>query len=105
MAQLKYLDGAKHDLGNIAKYIARESGSRDIALTYVSRIRAKCKNLAAAETSRRGTDRSELIEGMRSEPFGNYVIFFRYFENSLEVVNILEGHRDIAAHFSSEKNT
>jgi hypothetical protein len=38
---------------------------------------------------------------MRSEPFGNYAIFFRYIGNILEVVNILEGHRDVAAYFPS----
>ena len=100
MARLKYLDAAKHDLGEIALYIARESRNRSIAVNYVGRIRAHCRRLAAAETSQRGTDRSELIEGLRSEPFGNYVIFFRYLGTSLEVVNILEAHRDIASYYS-----
>ena len=102
MASLKYLDAAKNDLGEIARYIAGESGSRNVAVNFVSRIRAHCRKLAAAETSQRGTDRSELVDGMRSEPFGNYVIFFRYADNNLEVVNILEGHRDIAKYFPSE---
>ena len=102
MARLKYLDAAKHDLGEIALYIARESGNRSIAIKYVNRVRAHCRKLAAAETSQRGTDRSELIEGLRSEPFGNYVIFFRYLGRSLEVVNILEAHRDIASYYSEQ---
>ena len=99
---MKYLDAAKNNLGEIARYIAGESGSRNVAVDYVSRIRANCRKLAAAETSQRGTDRSELVDSMRSEPFGNYVIFFRYVDNNLEVVNILEGHRDIAKYFPSE---
>ena len=37
---------------------------------------------------------------LRSFPFGNYVIFFRYRDDVLEVVNVLEGHRDIDAFFS-----
>jgi len=99
MARLKYLDAAKNDLIEIARYIASESGSRDIAINYMNRIRTYCRNLAAAETSQRGTARPELMAGMRSEAFGNYVIFFRYNGNVLEIVNILEGHRDIQAHF------
>jgi len=101
VARLKYLDAAKNDLVEIARYIARECGSRNVAVNFVGRIRAYCRKLAATETSQRGTYRSELVDGMRSEPFGNYVIFFRYVGNRLEVVNILEGHRDITAYFSN----
>lgn len=100
MARLRYLDSAKNDLIDIALYIARESGNRRIAASFVDKIRARCRSLAAPETSQRGTDRSELIPGLRSEPFGNYVIFFRYIGNTLEVVNIMEHHRDIAGQFS-----
>jgi len=100
VARLKYLDAAKNDLAEIARYITSESGNRNIAINYISRIRAYCRNLAATETSQRGTARPELMDGMRSEPFGNYVIFFRYHGNVLEIVNILEGHRDIQAYFS-----
>ena len=31
-----------------------------------------------------------------------YVIFFRYADHRFEVVNILEGHRDIEAFFDDE---
>ena len=65
VVSLKYLDAAKNDLGEIARYIAGESGSANVAVNYVSRIRAHCRKLAAAETSQRGTDRSELVDGMR----------------------------------------
>ena len=34
--------------------------------------------------------------------FGNYVTFFRYSRNTLEVVNILEGHRDFGAFFDQK---
>jgi len=36
---------------------------------------------------------------MRSFPYKGYVIFFRYVADRFEVVNILEGHRDIEAFF------
>ena len=39
---------------------------------------------------------------MRSVAFGNYVIFFRYSRNTLEVINILEGDRDFGAFFDEE---
>jgi plasmid stabilization system protein ParE len=39
---------------------------------------------------------------MRSHPHKSYVIFFRYAGDELEIVNVLEGHRDIEAFFSKE---
>lgn len=40
---------------------------------------------------------------MRSFAFRGYVIFFRYEADAVEVVNILEGHRDVDAHFRSDE--
>ena len=102
MAKLIYLDAAKDDLINIARYIARESGNKDLAIRYTARIRDHCRKLAAPETSQRGRDRSELVDGMRSEVFGNHVIFFMYEEGVLKIINILEGHRDIEGYFHKQ---
>jgi plasmid stabilization system protein ParE len=49
-----------------------------------------------------GRSRPELRPDMRSVAFGNYAIFFRYSRNTLEVVNILEGHWDFGAFFDEE---
>jgi hypothetical protein len=37
----------------------------------------------------------------RGTPHGNYVIFFRYVADTLEVVDVLEAHRDMASHFKT----
>jgi plasmid stabilization system protein ParE len=47
-----------------------------------------------------GRARPELAEGIRSIPYGNYVILFRYNGPYLEIVSIVEGHRDIEELFS-----
>ena len=39
---------------------------------------------------------------MRSFAFKGYVIFFRYEDDRFEVVNVLEGHRDVIAHFRDD---
>jgi toxin ParE1/3/4 len=49
-----------------------------------------------------GRPRPELRPDLRSHPFKSYVIFFRYLEDTLEIVNILEGHRDIDTFFGNE---
>ncbi len=50
-----------------------------------------------------GRLRAELQPDLRSHPHKAYVIFFRYVGDVLEVVNILEGHRDIEAFFDDRR--
>jgi plasmid stabilization system protein ParE len=63
---------------------------------------AKCRHLARLPV-RMGRPRPELLLDLRSTPYGNYMIFFRYVGDTFEVVNILEGHLDIDAHFEKKK--
>ena len=50
-----------------------------------------------------GRPRPELRPDVRSFPFKGYVIFFRYLDDDiLEIVHIIEGHRDIAAIFAND---
>ena len=46
-----------------------------------------------------GRARPEIRSDLRSASYKSYVIFFRYAADQFEVVNILEGHRDIIAYF------
>lgn len=100
MRKLYYLDQAKNDLVHIKQYIATESGSQKVALEYTHKIRQQCRKLAElpGEMSR---PRPELREDLHSFPYGNYVIFFRYVGNHLEIVTIIEGHRDIEILFNT----
>lgn len=46
-----------------------------------------------------GTPRPELLPDIRSIAHQGYVVFFRYLGDRIEIVNVLEGHRDIDGHF------
>ncbi len=94
MYQLRYLEQARRDLLQIKRYIARESGSDAIALRFTETLRQRCQQLATLPGTM-GRARPELAEGIRSIPFGNYVILFRYRGQLLEIVTIIEGHQDI----------
>ena len=96
MSQLRYLAQAKDDLINIKRYIARESGSQSTAIQYTGKIQKQCRELADLP-GKLGRPRPELRENLRSFPYENYVIFFMYNEDCLEIVTIIEGHRDIEA--------
>ncbi len=49
-----------------------------------------------------GRQRLEIGEDIRSFPENNYLIFFHYVGDVFEVVNVMEGHRDIEAHFAQK---
>lgn len=98
MRSLRYTSDAIDDLGTITEYIAQESGNRAIAESFTGALLQKCSGLAQLPGTL-GRARPELMPDIRSIPFKSYVIFFRYADEAVEIVNILEGHRDIAALF------
>jgi toxin ParE1/3/4 len=99
MRQLRYTDDANSNLVEIAVHIATESSSRDVAVAFAQRLRAKCRQLASLPAIL-GTARPELRADMRSTPCQGYVIFVRYrADDVLEIVNILHGSRDIDSYF------
>jgi plasmid stabilization system protein ParE len=99
--RLVYLGSARRDLSEILKYIARESGSVTIAQRFTERLRQQCARLAALPGAV-GRPRPELRADIRSFPFRGYVIFFRYVGETFEVVDVLEGHRDVDAYFGGK---
>jgi len=100
--RLRFSERAKGDLESIATYIAEDSGSRIVAERFTGELRRKCADLAAAPI-RMGRARNELRLGPRSHPYKSYVIFFRYVGDTLEVVTVIEGHRDIPALFGEDE--
>lgn len=98
MRRLSFLANAVADLTTIFNYISQESGSRTTARTFVEALRDHCRKLARLPGIL-GRPRPELRAGMRSSPFRGYVVFFQYVEDRLEVINILEAHRDVETYF------
>jgi toxin ParE1/3/4 len=95
---LRYTDAALDDVAAIAAYIARASNSIRIGERFTDRILDRCEHLASLP-GKMGRPRPELRPDLRSVALKGYVIFFRYQDHVLEVVNVLEGHRDITSHF------
>lgn len=94
MPRLRYLDSARQDMVDILGHITRESGSLAIGRQFVGLLRHKCQHLSTLP-GQMGRARPELRADIRSFPFRGYVLFFRYVDDTFEVVNVLEGHRDI----------
>lgn len=98
MRKLTYTSAAKEDLARTALYIAQQSGSRDIAIAFTNQLREKCRRLASLPGTL-GSARPELRPDIRSMPAYGYVIFFRYRDGMVEIVNILHGSRDVDGYF------
>lgn len=90
MARVVFRRAAVADLDAIAAYIARDNPAR--ALTFIAEIETACT--VWAETPLAGRDRSEISAGLRSFPFGNYVIFYRPRPDGLTIVHVVHGKRD-----------
>ena len=101
MRQLVYLASARRDFSGILDYITRESDSLAIGRGFVDVLRNQCKKLASLPGTL-GRPRPELRPDIRSFAFKGYVIFFRYQGEVFEVVNVLEGHRDIITYFRDD---
>lgn len=75
------------------------AGSQAIVPSVVDRLHDQCRRLAELPGTL-GRVRPELRADIRSTPCLGYVIFFRYVENTVEIVNILHGRRDLVAYFA-----
>lgn len=87
---------AKQDLRDLWRGIAEFSG-----LTKADRqlVQIEKKFQLLTQFPRSGPSREELRPGLRSYPAGNFVIFYRVGETYVEIVRVLNGHRDIEALF------
>lgn len=51
---------------------------------------------------RMGRAREELAPGLRSFPFGRYVIFYNALDDGVDIVRLLHSARDLSASFSAD---
>lgn len=93
--RLVYLSRATKNLRDIAHYIGVAAGRRSIGSAYVQKLRVRCLLLADLPGIV-GRPRDDLVPGLRSVPNGNYLIFFRYAGDRLEIVSIRHAARDLA---------
>ena len=87
MPKLRYSDASKDDLKEIARFIAKDKPKA--AREWVAKLREKCRMLAKHPEI--GDDRSELGEGIRSAYVGRYIIVFRQYEETLDIVRVRRG--------------
>ncbi|MHB1101209.1 MAG: type II toxin-antitoxin system RelE/ParE family toxin [Devosia sp.] len=101
MHRTRYLRSAERDFRELFVYIATESGDRAIARSVATRLRKQCTKLASLAGTL-GRARPEIGADIRSFPYKGCVIFFRYTDDVLVVVDVLNARRDIVAYFDDD---
>jgi toxin ParE1/3/4 len=89
---------ADSDLDEIWYYVARESGSTEIADRLVDAITDRFFLLAKHPNMGRARD-EDLRPALRSFPAGKYVIIYRIEEEDVLILRVLHGSRNIGALF------
>jgi toxin ParE1/3/4 len=88
---------AERDILDIWNYWAREAAI-EVADNLLRAIDKVCTRLQEWPNS--GRKRDELVAGLRSVPAPPNVIFYRVRLDTVEIVRVLDGRRDIDAIFS-----
>jgi toxin ParE1/3/4 len=85
---------AEAELDNIWYYVAKESGSVEIADRLIDSITERFYLLACHPHIGRRRD-EDLRPGLRSFPVGEYVIIYRVEEKDVLILHVFRGSRDI----------
>jgi toxin ParE1/3/4 len=93
MARVLRTSLARADLKAIARYVARESQSRDMAIRFLEKIESRCQ--LHATQPQMGEARSDLGAAVRQFSVGNYLVFFRPIAGGIELLRVLHAKRDV----------
>ncbi len=96
-----FSNAALRDLDDIFAYLAEQFQDIGRAREFVDAIVGQIEKIAALPAIL-GRPRDELSPGLRRFPFRGYLIFMRYEEGRLLVVDILHSRRDMDAAFSQD---
>lgn len=88
---------AKQDLKDITDRIARENPTA--AKRLLAEVKRKAK--AIADFPEMGHSYTDLLPSLRGFFGGDYIVFYFPQPNSIEVIRVLSGYRDLEASFSA----
>lgn len=92
---------ASRDLDEIWQFLAKKSGSEEIADRIIDFLLKKLNLLR--ETPRAGRDRSaDVGDDVRSFPAGKYLIYYRIQKSTVKVMRVLHGKREVHPLFPDE---
>lgn len=90
--RIRVADPAERDLDDIWYFIAKKSGSIEIANGFVDSVTATFPLFA--RTPEAGTKRDEIEPGLRGFPVNNYIVYYREIGQHVAISRIIHGMRD-----------
>jgi toxin ParE1/3/4 len=87
-------DVAEAELEAIGDWIAEANPTR--ALSFAMELRHRCEALSDVPSGFPLVPRYERL-GIRRRPYGDYLIFYRVLNDTVEVLHVLHGARDYEA--------
>lgn len=98
MGRHRLAPAAEASLDKIWYYIAKESGSVELADRFVDSLTSRFVLLARHPYV--GRRRDDIRQGLRSFPVGEYVIFYRIAAHrNVVILDVIRGSRDVEALF------
>jgi toxin ParE1/3/4 len=92
MRRIRVSRSAERDLDDIWLYIARRSGSVEVANRLIDEITETFSLLARVPGA--GTVRDAILPGLRGFPVGNYIVYYSESERRVAITRVLHGMRD-----------
>lgn len=89
---------AERDLDEIWLYVAKESASIDVANRLIDTITGRCVTIGKFPSIGRRRD-EDLGPEYRSLSVGEYVIIYRFDDDSVLILRVVHGRRDLEALF------
>ena len=93
--QLVIAAAARTDLKDIYQYGLHQWGQTR-SDSYLDTLKSQLWSLT--EQPNMGSERPELLSGMRSLPIESHVLFYRVTANRVEIIRVLHGRQDPARH-------
>ncbi len=93
--QLTLAPAAKTDLKDIYQHGLRQWGQAQ-SDSYLETLKNKLWSLT--EQPLMGTERPELLPGIRSLPIESHILFYRVASDRVEIIRVLHGRQDPARH-------
>lgn len=87
-----FTPASMHDLADIYEYLAKDNESAAVKL--LARLFQGAEYLVESPELGRKRD-DDLGEGVRSFPVGNHVLFYRISGETVEILRVLHGARDL----------
>jgi toxin ParE1/3/4 len=89
---------AEADLVEVWQYVAKGGAAR--ADAFLDKVLKQCQQLA--QFPRLGRARENLAPNLRSFPVKEFVIFYRPVDDTVEIIRVLYGERDIESIFQDD---